>query len=406
MIKLYAKDENYTLFNGNMLEMDKVITPNSIDAIITDPPYEIGFMNKSWDKTGIAFKKETWEKCLKVLKPGGYLLAFGGTRTFHRITCAIEDAGFEIRDVIMWLYATGFPKSNDVGLQVDKKLGKESKVIGRKQGSWTTGKKSDETHSFILSKQHDDATIDVKVADNEWKGYGTCLKPAYEPIIVARKPFKTTLVENILKYRTGGVNIGECRIGDESFEVIDGEYDNKYRVGFGNCKRTPKEYVGRFPANVIVDENVARELGDHTKCFMTIKATTEDREQGLDDFEALIESDRKKLINVPFNRSGNKRKNIHPTVKPTELMRYLVRLYAPKKATILDCFMGSGSTGKAVMLENNEREADYKFIGIELTDRYLPIAKARIDYGKNQMEQDIAKEKYEKDTVSLFDFSY
>ena len=139
---------------------------------------------------------------------------------------------------------------------------------------------------------------------------------------------------------------------------------------------------------------------------MTIKATTEDREQGLDDFEALIESDRKKFIDNAFNRSGNKRKNIHPTVKPTELMQYLVRLYAPKKATILDCFMGSGSTGKAVMLENNKRGADYKFIGIELTDRYLPIAKARIDYGKNQMEQDIAKEKYEKDTVSLFDFSY
>lgn len=148
---------------------------------------------------------------------------------------------------------------------------------------------------------------------------------------------------------------------------------------------------------------------DHAKCFMTIKATTDDREQGLNDFEALIESDRKnqkKGANTPFNRTANKRKNIHPTVKPTALMRYLVRLYAPKGATILDCFMGSGSTGKAIMFENNERKADYKFIGIELTDRYLPIAKARIDYGKNQLEQDIAKEKYEKDTISLFDFNY
>lgn len=205
MIKLYAKDENYTLFNGDMLEMDKVIEPNTIDAIITDPPYEIGFMAKSWDKTGIAFKKETWEKCLNVLKDGGYLLAFGGTRTFHRMACAIEDAGFEIRDVVMWLYTTGFPKSNDVGLLIDKKLGKESKVIGRKQGSWNTGKITDETRAFISSKQNEDGTIDVKVADNEWKGYGTCLKPAYEPVIVARKPFKTTLVENVLKNRTGGL---------------------------------------------------------------------------------------------------------------------------------------------------------------------------------------------------------
>lgn len=351
-MKLFCDSEKYKIYNGSMLDMLEVIEQNSIDNIVCDPPYELGFMGKKWDSFGIAFQPKTWEKCLKVLKPGGYLLAFGGSRTFHRIAVAIEDAGFEIRDTIMWLYGSGFPKSLDISKAIDKKLGARRKVVGSK-----------------------------------WQGWGTALKPAYEPIIVARKPFKTTVAENIMKYGVGGINIDECRIPTDAFK----EKQNKtIEVNANN--------LGRFPANVIHDgsEEVTYNTQEMSRYFYTAKVSKKDRDEGLDMFEEKMVTDgcirSNKETARKFGANSALRKNIHPTVKPTELMQYLVRLVSPKGATILDPFMGSGSTGKACMFENRERNANYKFIGIDLEKEYCEIAKARIDYALNKYKYDYQQE--------------
>lgn len=425
-MKLYSENDSYKIYNGDMLDMLQVIKPESIDAIVCDPPYELGFMNKSWDSTGIAFKKETWQNCFEVLKPGGYLLAFGGSRTYHRIACAIEDAGFEIRDCIMYLYGCGFSKSYNIGLAIDKKNG---------------------------------------VSQNEWQGWGTCLKPAYEPIIVARKPFKGSVVDNIIKYRVGGLNIDECRV-DATGEIIGRNNPNNPFSGIFHAKNTihakntkgldtTNINNGRFPANVITDgSEEVRETkssgGNYTmqdfsnfkssmmhftnkKCekprincdkqfpidsgsamryFYSAKASKKDRDEGLDNLnDGLLRrvrpdknDDKPTGLNKDPRFAPVVRKNIHPTCKPTELMQYLVRLVSPKGATILDPFMGSGSTGKAVMFENRERDANYKFIGIELTDEYLPIAQARIEYARDKFKYDLEQEKVTKGKQNIFDF--
>ncbi len=730
-MKLYSESKNYKLFEGNMLDMLDVIEPNSIDAIVTDPPYELNFMNKGWDNSGIAFQKETWEKCLKVLKPGGYLLAFGGSRTFHRIACAIEDAGFEIRDTIMWMYGcysadtqvltnmgwkyfydldkteqilqwdkdtnklswckplnyfeydvddelclfenrhisqlvtknhkvacqikarrktfseyqlveaqnikpswilnfplagkldgtiheddayilgwwltdawahkdgkaimfsqskpktldklrgyldshnikyseyikraksekhrdehifyvtgdiankmlslypnrklnwdmlnwdtesrkalldglmdgdgsyrngqyamtfwsmdaerldifqalcislnyrayvrkdskwcvefnvnhnstqvqtrhhkpnvtyagkvyclqtetgafvvrrngkafisgnSGFPKSMNIGLAIDKKNGVESKVIGHSTNG--TGaqpnKLNNHTHGDTGIGYADGSgrEFDIKQAQNEWAGWGTQLKPAYEPIIVSRKPCEGSCVDNVMKYGVGGINIDECRVPTDDVLTHGGNLgvnsgDTRIGKALGMFQEgTPNTFEqnpnGRFPANVILtyddtdkdevcggmpytkstggsgeaskvntfsntynggwghDKNCANlgGLGDEgsaARYFYCAKASKRDRDEGL-----------------PKGQH-----NIHPTLKPLSLMQYLIRLVTPKGGILLDPFNGSGSTGKACMWENKERSANYKYIGIELTPEYLPISKARIEY--------------------------
>src|SRR5574344_1901392 len=247
-----------------MLDMKEVIKDNSIDSIVCDPPYEINFMNKGWDNSGIAFNKEAWAKCYDVLKPGGYLLAFGGTRTYHRIACAIEDAGFEIRDCIMYLYGSGFPKSHNIGLSIDKKFGFP-----------------DRGHRIAMaSRFHPDGTFEPngeELASYEaktelgklWQGWGTALKPAYEPIIVARKPFKTSVTENIMQNGVGGINIDECRIPFENttnpatnplyrqqnkdkYKQIEKGQESNGAVNFTSSKNDISN-LGRFPANIIHD---------------------------------------------------------------------------------------------------------------------------------------------------------
>ena len=274
-----------------------------------------------------------------------------------------------------------------------------------------------------------DLTIEV-IQDNDGKfikpsiiddynSFGTALKPAYEPIIVARKPMKTSVAENVLKNRVGGINIDECRVGTEDISVHDapkgtfagGEYDR------GSDTESYREHTGRFPANIIHDgsEEVLSgfpnsedgDSGSASRFFYTAKASKKDRDEGLDAFDELKVNDgRKTEIDNAFQRGETPRKNTHPTVKPIELMQYLVRLVAPKGATILDCFMGSNSTGKAVMFENRERNANYKFIGIELTDEYLPICEARIEYAINKYEYDEKIEQAKTGQVSLFDFNF
>jgi site-specific DNA-methyltransferase (adenine-specific) len=424
-MKIYAEDKQYKLYEGQMQEVLDSLPENSVDAIICDPPYDLisigkrfgkpgsapcstknndgsfarlsrGFMGKTWDGTGVAFKKETWEHCLRVLKDGGYLLAFGGTRTFHRMACAIEDAGFEIRDTLMWLYGSGFPKSLNIGLAVDKLNGVESKVIAEGKSG------SADTHTRTMKSITDNGkdvfggNYEIKQAQNEWRGWGTALKPAYEPIIVARKQMKTSVAENVLKNRVGGINIDECRVGTEDISVHNapkgtfagGEYDR------GSDTESYREHTGRFPANIIHDgsNEVANGMPTENdvsamRYFYCAKASKKDRDGGLDMFEEKQTTDGCIRENSEtarkFGANSALRKNVHPTVKPCELMQYLIRLVAPKGSVVMDCFMGSGSTGKATMFENRERNANYYFIGIEMTSEYLPICKARIDYAIN-----------------------
>ncbi len=445
----------YKIINGNSLEVLDTLEENSIDAIITDPPYELGFMNKSWDASGIAYNVELWKKALRVLKPGGYLLAFGGTRTYHRIACAIEDGGFEIRDCIMWLYGSGFPKSMNIGLAVDKKNGVESKVVGLGK----SGAKETHTNSLNLVKNPFGGEYEIKEAQNKWSGWGTALKPAYEPIIVARKPIEKTVAENVMKYGVGGINIDECRVPLESDykapkRSIESQNYVNSRKGQTQCDLGGKgenagaNELGRFPANVILtyDESDYEEVcggmpmgernGDITKeykinnqvyskygnCktfqayndegsasryFYCAKASKKDRDDGLDFLESTNVNDgRKTAIDNAFQRGETLRKNIHPTVKPVELMQYLIRLVCPKGATILDIFNGSGSTGKAAMFENRERNANYQYIGIELDPEYCKISESRIDYALNKYKYDILEEMEEnkkKGQLSLFE---
>lgn len=838
-MKLYSENDSYKIYNGDMLDMLQVIEPESIDAIVCDPPYELGFMNKSWDSTGIAFKKETWQNCFEVLKPGGYLLAFGGSRTYHRIACAIEDAGFEIRDCVMYLYGcyssdtqvltnegwkyfyelnktekvlqwdkdndklswikplnyfeyniddelillqnrhteqlitknhkvvcdikkdhkqyhnkydyieaqkilksdfvklplasyyygnlhykyayiigwfltdawihkdgkavcfsqskqdklvklknelerlkekglckyseyirkskkenqqeehsfyvtgkianylinefpnrefkeefieldkeskdklleglidgdgssrensyshtfwskkdfrnnilsamlttmgyrnyisyseghkgvvfntkhqtteiqykhkkenvkysgkvyclqtetgafvvrrkgkpfisgnSGFPKSMDIAKQIDKKGGndyskqfaidlkkaRESKNLtmkycddkycnGSTNWSWYEGRKDGcrvpdyqtyleiikefpelekykelikEAEREVVGKKeytndknvmnisnyngervHLDITIPSTNLAKQWQGWGTCLKPAYEPIIVARKPFKGSVVDNIIKYRVGGLNIDECRVGNEKRTQFSGKSNGRIYSEYSQKNAHFETVEGRFPTNVITDgsEEVAKGMpnttskydennrqekeihrrnndvltygykqrvaggfndsGSAMRYFYSAKASKKDRDEGLDAFELKKTTDGCIRANVEtarkFGANSALRKNIHPTCKPTELMQYLVRLVSPKGATILDPFMGSGSTGKAVMFENRERDANYKFIGIELTDEYLPIAQARIEYARDKFKYDLEQEKVTKGKQNIFDF--
>ena len=433
-MKLYSENKSYKLYQGNMLDMLEVIEPNTIDSIVTDPPYELNFMGKGWDNAGVSFNADTWKKCFEVLKPGGYLLAFGGSRTYHRIACAIEDAGFEIRDTIMWLYGSGFPKSMDISKQIDKHLGIERQIIGKKE------KRGGMKASFGGSDYKESAlNITEPTSDlaKQWQGWGTCLKPSFEPIIVARKPFKGSLVDNVIENGVGGINIDECRVGNETHKVNINDFSNQHGNKFGNgepiAKLGGKEITGRFPANTILtydetdfdevcegfpitnggkrhntakrveegtsyykekdfifNRNEFNDSGSASRYFYCAKASKKDRDEGLDGFEIKQcvgggggIGDYLKDVNSCSGKFGSEKaphKNTHPTVKPTELMQYLVRLVTPNNGTILDPFNGSGSTGKAVMYENKERNKNYKYIGIELTEEYLPIAAARIEY--------------------------
>ena len=497
-----------TLLKGDCLEKLKELEDNSVDSVVTDPPYEIGFMGKGWDDSGIANNPELWKEVLRVLKPGGHLLSFSHSRTYHRQAVAVEDAGFEIRDQIMWIYGSGFPKSHNIGKALDKNGGnnhlvyevaeklkesRESRGITKTQAdemfcngstnySWLEGRKGgvrlpeDDLFKKIvdewpelksyqelvksanreivgkydsdmgglggerLGSKGGDITLPATPIAQQYEGWGTALKPAHEPIVMARKPFKGNVANNVLEWGTGGINVDGCRIGTEKVSTHSNGKgstgDNGIYGTYGN-QQGSEDREGRFPANIIFEctcdtthtkpapksghwpkgktkgfgefgggessyEGVGpKEEGDmviHTNpncpCYIL------DEQSGIrktGDIKPYISKDngifgtmKNKLHINSFKgdtggasrffycpKSSKKDRNegnIHPTVKPTDLMAYLIRLITPKGGLVLDPFMGSGSTGKAAVREG------MSFIGIEREDEYMEIAKSRIEH--------------------------
>jgi DNA modification methylase len=420
------------LINNDCIAAMKEMPDNSVDSIVTDPPYELGFMGKSWDASGIAFNIQVWQEALRVLKPGGHLIAFSGSRTYHRMAVAIEDAGFEIRDQIMWVYGSGFPKSHNISKAIDKAAGAERNrdlkwvAIASGSGNYGGGAKGRE-----MAMVADDVAITD--AAKQWQGWGTALKPAHEPMVLARKPIVGTVANNVLTYGVGGLNIDASRVGYQEGEVDFTKQQNQTAtaiVKMGGAK--PGDSIqmfkenGRFPANFIhdgSDEVVAlfpeskgmqtqrsgknvkvytgnsllhsktefpeirlghNDSGSAARFFYCAKASKSDRNEGLDGFEAVRVHDGRAEGNPggsnPRNRTNDAKVNHHPTVKPTDLMRYLCRLITPPAGIVLDPFMGSGSTGKAAILEG------FDFIGIDMTLEYVEIAKARIEWAVQKLE--------------------
>ena len=357
----------------------KELADNSVDSIVTDPPYGLSFMGKKWDYD--VPSKEVWQECLRVLKPGGYLLSFAGTRTQHRMAVNIEDAGFEIRDMIAWVYGSGFPKSLNIGKAVDKLQGNEREVVGeRKQRA------NSENSEIKMNASSGEVEIVTK-GTSEYEGWGTALKPALEPITVARKPLaEKTVAENVLKYGTGGINIDGSRVGkaegdrtEYGVNDITSKTGNVFGKQYGEIGFDGTQ--GRFPANLIHDgsDEVTDLLNDSARFFYCAKASKADRDEGLEGFEDKELKSLGDFEGTPEHapKLNIVRKNNHPTVKPTKLMQYLVKLVTPKGGTVLDPFMGSGSTGKACKLEG------FDFIGIEMDAEYIKIAEARINAVNN-----------------------
>lgn len=419
------------IFNGNCLDFLKLCEDNSIDAVVTDPPYGLAFMNKKWDYD--VPKVEVWREVLRVLKPGGHVLSFGGTRTYHRMASGIEDAGFEIRDQLQWLFGSGFPKSHNISKSIDKMAGAEREIVGENlnnRPSKRHGAAGFDSELAIGSQRQADLKITAPATDAAklWDGWGSALKPANEPIVLARKPLEKglTLAANVLKYGTGGLNIDASRIEAADQHVLDAavkRMTGNEAVGWKNTSSEgikPNSAQGRWPANLILDETAAEMLdaqsgklnsgkpgiktkgndgaaygaesrppgtqmsgfgdsGGASRFFYVAKASKSERNAGLEGMPLVSKNhiasdtaggggwsaDADKNPNLP-------RANHHPTVKPLRLMEYLCTLICPPNGTILDPFMGSGSTGVAAI------RLGFNFIGCEMDSTYVEIAEKRI----------------------------
>ncbi|UDL16161.1 methyltransferase [Mycobacterium phage Parliament] len=420
---------NVDLRLGDCRDILTELEDASVDAILTDPPYELAFMGKKWDNSGIAFDVEMWEQCLRVLKPGGHLLAFGGSRTWHRLASAIEDAGFEIRDSIAWLYGSGFPKSLDVAKAIDKAGGESpqrqaevlrnartraglsrdevaerigctpssvrdweegrSRAVGRSL-EWITpspeyrdrladllGYTSDERRiAGASTDRRGDGTViglghsGVKYgtdasteAAKRWQGWGTALKPAFEPIVVARKPLVGTVAANVLEHGTGAINIDACRVNPGTHVPGGGgfkggaasRHEGWRRPSHESGEGTEAHTLGRWPTNVVLDDTQAAELGEPQRFFPVFK------------YQAKAPAKERPGY---VNEDGTK--VAHSTVKPLTLMRWLARLVCPPGGVILDPFAGSGTTVEACLLEG------FDCIAIENEADYIPLIEHRI----------------------------
>jgi site-specific DNA-methyltransferase (adenine-specific) len=348
-----------TVLKGDCLEVLKTLEENSVDSIVTDPPYELGFMGKSWDSTGIANNVEMWKEAVRVLKPGGHLLAFSGTRTYHRMASAIEDAGFEVRDMIEWVYGSGFPKSLNIGKAVDKLQGNKREDLG-KSDNWRPAK----TKGGAGFDKLGSGEVDIRQTKgtSEWEGWGTALKPAHEPICMARKPLaEKTVALNVLKYGTGGINIDESRVGTTDDMARDNggidvlSWGGTYGAGKNEAQQRKENglpQLGRFPANLI--HNNSEEVRE---CFPNESERF---------FKSII-------YQAKASKSGRGEGNNHPTVKPIALMEYLIKMVTPTGGIVLDPFTGSGST--LVAAKHN----GYQYIGIEKEQEYIDIINKRLN---------------------------
>jgi site-specific DNA-methyltransferase (adenine-specific) len=380
---------------GDCIEQMRTLEADSVDAIVTDPPYGLEFMGKEWDGFGTPLGFQTWSEqwareALRVLKPGGHLLAFGGTRMYHRLAAGIEDAGFEIRDTLMWLYGSGFPKSLDVSKAIDKAAGEERKREPRwaaiKSGTGNYGGGSGGGAMAMI--QTSEA---ISEAAKKWQGWGTALKPAVEPIVLARKPLIGTVAANVLTHGTGALNIDASRISTngESLNVGTpaGTSNNVLGSGLGVSSGKSQTLNGRWPANILLDEEAAAMLDEQSGDRPTgeVKPYTRDSDNrvysgvwGNDvKFEREASSGGASRFFYVAKASRSERnagleRNIHPTVKPVALMKYLIRLVVPKGGTVLDPFLGSGTTAVAAIEEGVE------WIGCEREPEYLEIIKARV----------------------------
>ena len=405
----------HIVHHGDCREVMATLDAASVDAVVCDPPYGLSFMGKGWDH-GVP-GEEFWTEALRVAKPGAHLLAFGGTRTYHRLACAIEDAGWEIRDCVMWVYGSGFPKSHDVSKAIDKAAGAEREVVGVRPGHEDFVHRTD-THSGGGRREgwnrpwqddadkvalHHMATAPATDAARQWSGWGTALKPAWEPIIVARKPLCGTVAENVLTHGTGGINVDGCRVGMSSedrqkIESATWVGRNLDRAAFGEYGTDGSDQPmrthasGRWPANVIHDgsdevmglfpqqQSGANPTRRGSQKFRTAYGEFTGNEECVSHRGADSGSAARFFYCAKASKADRSADNPHPTVKPTALMRYLCRLVTPPGGVVLDPFTGSGSTGKAAVLEG------FDFVGIEREAEYVEIARARIAAAVPEME--------------------
>lgn len=443
---------NWEVRHGDCRDVMRSLPPESVDAIVSDPPYGLSFMGKAWDHgvPGVEF----WTEALRVAKPGAHLVAFGGTRTYHRLAVAIEDAGWEVRDCLSWLYGSGFPKSLAVDKAIDKvngetdrlhrftawmrttgvtasqvnaatgtfmgshyltagsqpaiptpelwtklrplcgevpewvdklveRIAAEREVVGSKDGNLLAvapGQENDRSATTL------DITAPATDAAKRWHGWGTALKPAWEPIILARKPLTGTVAANVTQYGTGAINVDGCRIGTEVWtRKATGNSTPYGSETTWSTSKTPdidRSGVGRWPANVCLDADAAALLGEPSRFFYTAKVSRREREAGLDGMPIKTSA---KLCDTGYESDTRfdgqpqpKTANHHPTVKPIALMRWLCRLVTPPGGLILDPFNGSGSTGCAAVLEG------FRYLGAELEAEYVEIARRRIAYWEAQ----------------------
>ena len=419
-----------TIHNGDCIETMNAMPPESVDAIVTDPPYGLGFMGKKWD--GLPPSLEWAEACHRILKPGGHIAAFGGTRTWHRLAVAIEDAGFEMRDSLAWLYGSGFPKSMNVGKAIDKAAGAEREVVGvnetlrKYMPNGTTGSfqlggcqsveelellaeiggetPGGEDARKVLARRNDHEarfalTAPATPEAAQWDGWGTALKPAFEPIVLARKPLaEKTVARNVLAYGTGAINVDGCRIAGKVPTTTRGGHAEKHRVpdshpdakNLGRLRpqgRVEGNPAGRWPANVLLDQHAAAWVDEqsgvlksggyppaggqrsHVATYGKPNSRGEARfgssEGGASRFFYTAKAPKRERPNVDGVQ--------HPTVKPLAIMRWLIRLVTPPGGTVLDPFAGSGTTIEAALMEG------FNPVGIEMEADYLPLIQHRID---------------------------